>query len=69
MKYISIGLPGHLNVHNYKHLWPDTLDLVHLIYSHKFSTYYFIFYRNGVTEIENTDKAGIKSRDPFGPWQ
>ena len=45
--------------YNYKHLWLDRLALVHFIYSHKFSTCYFIFYRNGVTQIENADKVGI----------
>ena len=35
------------------------LDLVHFIYSHKFSACYLIFYRNGFTQIENTGKVGI----------
>ena len=41
---------------------------VYFIYSHKFSTYYLIFYRNGDTLIENADKVGIQSRDPVDPW-
>ena len=41
---------------------------MHFIYSHKFSTRYLISYRNGLTQIENADKVGIKSRDPVGPW-
>ena len=42
--------------------------LLHLTYSHKFPTYYLIFYRNGVSQIENTDKAGIWSRDLVVSW-
>ena len=38
--------------YNLKHLWPGGLGLVHFIYSHKFSTCYLIFYRNGFTKIE-----------------
>ena len=45
----------------------DRLDLVHFIYSHKFSTY-LIFYRNWVTRIENAGNVGTKSRDPVGQW-
>ena len=53
---------------NYEHLLPDRLALMHFIYSHKFSTCYLIFYRNGVKKIKNADKVGIKSRGPVGPW-
>ena len=33
--------------------------LVDFIYSYKFSTFYLIFYRNGVTQIENAGKVGF----------
>ena len=37
----------------------DRLVLIHLLYSHQFLTSYLIFYRNGVTQIENAGKIGI----------
>ena len=50
---------------NYKKLRLYRLASVYFIHSHKFSTFYLIFYKNGVTQIENAGKVGIYSRDPW----
>ena len=34
----------------------------------KFLTCYLIFYRNGITQIENADKVGISSSNSIDPW-
>ena len=47
------------NIYNRKHLWSDRLVLVHFIESHKLSTCYHIFYKNGVAQIENANKIEI----------